>query len=203
VLLPSSVPDLRYDQLRQSADAFLARYHPSKRVPIPIERIVDFDLGLNIVPVPGLEAAFEIVGFTSSDLTEITVDAYVYERQSGRYRFTLAHETGHVVLHADLFRQQQLESVDDWKEFVRTFPDMDLRRLEWQAHSFAGLVLVPGDALKRAASNMLRQAKAQGINQEQDFVHDVIVEALATHFEVSTGVIQRRLEYDKLDLRTM
>lgn len=73
-MLPSSsVPHLSYDQLRRYAEAFLARYHASKRIPIPIERIVEFELELDIIPVPGLEEAFEIVGFTSSDLSEITV----------------------------------------------------------------------------------------------------------------------------------
>ena len=44
-MLPSSsVPHLSYDQLRRQAEAFLARYHASKHIPIPIEKIVEFDL---------------------------------------------------------------------------------------------------------------------------------------------------------------
>lgn len=203
MLPPSSVPHLSYDQLRRHAEAFLARYHASKRIPIPIERIVEFDLKLDIVPVPGLEEAFEIVGFTSSDLSEITVDEYVYESQANRYRFTLAHEAGHVVLHTDLFKQQRFRRIDDWKEFVRTFPELDLSRLEWQAHSFAGLVLVPSDALERAVRDVIRQVKAQGVNHERDFANDLVVDVVATRFEVSTEVIQRRLGYDQLDLKAM
>ncbi len=203
-MLPSSnVPHLSYDQLRRNAEAFLTRYHASKRIPIPIERIVEFELKLDIVPVPGLVEAFEIVGFTSSDLSEITVDEYVYESQANRYRFTLAHEAGHVVLHADLFKQQRFRRVDDWKDFVRTFPEMDLSRLEWQAHSFAGLVLVPGDALERAVRDVIRQVKAQGVNHERDFANDLVVDVVATRFEVSTEVVQRRLGYDQLDLKAM
>jgi len=203
VLSPSNVPHLSYDQLRRNAEAFLARHHASKRIPIPIERIVEFDLNLDIVPVPGLEKAFEIVGFTSSDLSEITVDEHVYESQANRYRFTLAHEAGHVVLHADLFKQQRFRRVDDWKDFVRTFPELDLSRLEWQAHSFAGLVLVPGDALERVVRDVIRQVKAQGVNHERDFANDLVVDVAATRFEVSTEVIQRRLGYDRLDLKAM
>ena len=203
MLPPSSVPHLSYDQLRRQAEAFLARYHASKRIPIPIERIVEFELKLDIVPVPGLEEAFEIVGFTSSDLSEITVDEYVYESQANRYRFTLAHEAGHVVLHTELFKQQRFRRVDDWKDFVRTFPEFDLSRLEWQAHSFAGLVLVPGDALERVIREVIRQVKAQGVNHERDFANDLVVDVVATRFEVSTEVIQRRLGYDQLDLKAM
>ena len=203
-MLPSSsVPHVSYDQLRRHAEAFLARYPASKRIPIPIERIVEFELKLDIVPVPGLEEAFEIVGFTSSDLSEITVDEYVYESQANRYRFTLAHEAGHVVLHADLFKQQRFRRVDDWKDFVRTFPELDLSRLEWQAHSFAGLVLVPGDALERVVRDVIRQVKVQGVNHERDFANDLVVDVMATRFEVSTEVIQRRVGNDQLELKAM
>jgi len=203
VLPSSSVPHVSYDQLRRNAEVFLTRFHASKRIPIPIEQIVEFELKLDIVPVPGLEEAFEIVGFTSSDLSEITVDEYVYESQANRYRFTLAHEAGPVVLHADLFKQQRFRRIDDWKDFVRTFPELDLSRLEWQAHSFAGLVLVPGDALERAVRDVIRQVKAQGVNHERDFANDLVVDVVATRFEVSTEVIQRRLGYDQLDLKDM
>ncbi len=81
------------------------------------------------------------------------------------YRFPLAHEAGHVVLHTELFKQQRFRRVDDWKDFVRTFPELDLSRLEWQAHSFAGLVLVPADALERVIREVIRQVKAQGVNR--------------------------------------
>ncbi len=155
------------------------------------------------MPVPGLKEAFEIVGFTSSDLSEITVDEYVYKSQANRYRFTLAHEAGHVVLHADLFKQQRFRTIDDWKDFVRTFPELDLSRLEWQAHSFAGLVLVPGDAWERVVRDVIRQVRAQGVNRERDFANDLVVDVGATRFEVSAEVIQRRLGYDQLDLKAM
>lgn len=200
---PPKIPHLDYDQLRRRAEAFLARYHTSKRIPIPIEHIVEFDLKLDIVPLPGLEEAFEIVGFTSSDLSEITVDEYVYQHQPGRYRFTLAHETGHTVLHADLFKQQQFRTVDDWKGFVRAFPEMDLSRLEWQAHSFAGLILVPGDTLERILREVIRQVKVKGGKHDSDFANALVLEITATRFAVSASVIERRVGYDQLNLRTM
>jgi Zn-dependent peptidase ImmA (M78 family) len=76
---------------------------------------------------------------------------------------------------------------------------LDLSRLEWQAHSFAGLVLVPGDALERVVRDVIRQVKTQGINHERDFAHDLVLDMVATRFGVSAEVIQRRLDYDRLD----
>ena len=64
-----------------------------------IEEIVEFDFRINIVPVLGLQREFEVEGFTSGDLKNIYVDEYTYTDRITRYRFTLAHEMGHIVLH--------------------------------------------------------------------------------------------------------
>ena len=197
---PPSVPRLSYDLLRRHADAFLTKYHPTLQIPIPIEEIIEFQLHLDIVPLPGLEEAFEIVGFTSGSLDEISVDQYVYEHQPGRYRFTLAHEVGHVVLHAELFKEHRFRGADEWKRFVRTFPDLELSRLEWQAHSFAGLVLVPSEALQRELKSAAKQMKARSVAKETDFAKSLIVDMVATRFQVSGDVIERRLSYDQIKL---
>lgn len=197
---PPPVPHLSYDQLRRHADAFLTKHHPSQQIPVPIEHIIEFQLHLNIVPLPGLEEAFEIVGFTANSLDEISVDQYVCEHQPGRYRFTLAHEVGHVVLHAELFKEHRFRGADEWKRFVRAFPDLELSRLEWQAHSFAGLVLVPSEALQRELKSAARQMKAKGVTKETDFAKALIVDMAATRFQVSGDVIERRLNFDQIRL---
>ena len=46
-------PYLPYEKLRAVADEFLKQHHPSGELPIPIEKIVEFRLRLDIVPVPG------------------------------------------------------------------------------------------------------------------------------------------------------
>lgn len=112
------IPYLNYNDLRQKADDFLRQYHPSYDIPVPIEEIVEFDFGIDIIPIPGLHQAFEIDGFTSSDLTSITVDEYVYLKRPNRYRFTLAHEIGHVVLHKELYSARNFNTIDGWKQFI-------------------------------------------------------------------------------------
>ena len=195
-----AVPHLSYEQLRFHADEFLKRYHPSSKIPVPIEQIVEFQLKLDIIPLPGLQEAYEIDGFTSGDLTAISVDQAVYERRPRRYRFTLAHEAGHVVIHAKLFKEHSFRTVDEWKRFVKAFPDLDLSRLEWQAHSFAGLVLVPKEPLEQTLREKLRAVKASKLKHEEDFAKDLAVEMTARHFDVSKEVIERRIDYDQIKL---
>lgn len=80
------VPHLSYEQIRLQADNFLAQYNQSQKIPVPIEEIVEFSLGLNIIPLPGLQKAYETVAFISSDFKSIYVDKFVLENRERRYR---------------------------------------------------------------------------------------------------------------------
>ena len=54
-------------EIEAAAEAFLRKYHPSRTVPVPIEEILDLQLRLNIIPVPGL-FNHSIDAFLSADL---------------------------------------------------------------------------------------------------------------------------------------
>lgn len=192
------VPRLSYEDLRRFADRFLAERHPSGTVPTPIEEIVEFGLGINIIPLPGLHADHGIDGFLSADMTEISVDLYVFESRPARYRFTLAHEVAHVVLHGDSLKQVAPTTVPDWKQFVLELPEADREWLEYQAYSFAGLVLAPQEPLLREYRDALRIADEAGINLEQypDVARQYMATSIAKTFEVSATVIEKRLAKD-------
>jgi len=72
---------------------------------------------IDIVPMPGLHALIETDGFITSDLREIFVDEFVYQSRLGRYRFTLAHELGHSVLHRDVFRKEAFGTSTNGRRF--------------------------------------------------------------------------------------
>lgn len=192
------VPRLSYEDLRGCADRFLAARHPSGTIPIPIEAIVEFELGINIVPLPGLHADHGIDGFLSADMTEISVDLYVFESRPSRYRFTLAHELAHVVLHGESLKQVMPATIPDWKQFVRNLPEADREWLEYQAYALAGLVLVPREPLLREYRAALRLADEAGINLEQfpDVATQYMATSIAKTFEVSATVIEKRLAKD-------
>lgn len=131
-------PVLSYEQIRRAADAFLSKHHPSRKLPIPIEEIVELLLAIHIVPLPGLQETFEIEAFTTSDRREIYVDDFVYKSRYRRYRFSLAHEVGHITLHKELYDASQFQSVREWKHFITEFPADEYTWFEYQAYSFAG-----------------------------------------------------------------
>jgi len=201
----TKIPIHSYADLRKKTDEFLRTYNPTGTIPVPIEEIVEFEFGINIIPVLGLQREFEIDGFTSSDLKNIYVDEYVYTDRINRYRFTLAHEIGHIVLHSSVFRANQFNSITGWKEFTNSLPDADHRWLEYQGYAFAGLVLVPRENLIKQAEKWIRKIKSEGVSLSQnwDFAWELITAHLGKAFQVSSSVIEKRLEKDEIKKKYM
>ncbi len=195
-----TAPYYSYEDLRRRADEFLAKLHSAGTIPIPIQQIIEFQLGIDIVPMQGLHGLIETDGFITSDLKEIYVDQFVYDSRPGRYRFTLAHEVGHSVLHRDLFRARHFHSIDEWKAFMNAIPEKEHGWLEYQAYAFAGLVLVPKAPLAAATESCVTMIRGEGIDLEEnwDFVWSRIASFVGKPFEVSGEVIERRLQKDDI-----
>jgi len=191
------VPFKDHDYIEVVAENFLRKNHSKDTYPVPIEEIVEFNLGLDIIPLPGLHKTFDIDGFLSSDRTSISIDESVYQSMPGRYRFTLAHEVGHFILHKDLYGENFFKSIERWKRFIEQFPEKEYSWFEWQAYEFAGLILVPARHLDKRLKYHIRQIKALGIKNE-DVVLDRAIELLAKDFVVSQEVIRRRLNNLKI-----
>jgi len=191
---------LSYRDLRRRAGDFLRTHHPTGAIPVPIEEIVEFQYNIDIIPVPGLQDAFEGDGFIASDLKSITVDAFMQKRRPGRYRFTLAHELAHAVLHRRIFVANRFRSVEEWKRFQRHMDESDRSWLEYQAYAFAGLVLVPAEPLLAEYQKALRVAGRAGLSLQKagEVARPYIANWIARRFDVSAQVIEKRLEKDDL-----
>ena len=153
------------------------------------------------MPLPGLRDLLEVDGFISSDLSCITVDQFVLERRLNRYRFTLAHELGHLYMHRDIYAELKFGTLNEWKQFQREVDEADHGWLEYQAYAFAGLVLVPTGHLKARFQSAAEAAERIGFSQqsEPEAFLEYLIEALREVFQVSDAVIARRLRYENLD----
>jgi len=198
------VPWLEIDDLRRRAEDFLRQKHPGGELPVPVELIVE-RMGIDIVPVPDFRRLMDLEACTSADLSTIRVDKYVYEQIDRRYRYTLAHELGHMVLHPQIFAElrEDIHAQDAWIELIRGIPANIQSRLEWQAYTFAGLFLVPTKPLLARYEAVIpgvradvRRAKAKGIRRtawaEPAWCN--LCELVAEPFNVSSQVIQKRLD---------
>ena len=92
------------------AQDILIRTSRENEIPVDIEMIVESDLAIRPIPVHGLMDGFSIDGFTCKDFTSIYVDQDIFWKSEQRYRFTLAHEVGHCILHREVLAEAEIES---------------------------------------------------------------------------------------------
>ncbi len=195
------IPYLSDDVLRRAAEDFLAKYHASGTIPVPIEQIVEFRLEIDIIPIPGIHRAYDIDSMLSRDLRQICVDEAVFEDFPGRYRFSLAHEVGHRQLHAKIYAQMQFSDIAGWKGVIGDeIGEKDYGKLEYQAYAFAGLTLVPPASLAEHFQAAVALAESKGITlkMDSDIARNAIESYLSKEFVVSRDVIRRRLTNDNL-----
>ncbi|MBI4615518.1 MAG: ImmA/IrrE family metallo-endopeptidase [Planctomycetes bacterium] len=200
--MTTEIPYVSDEELSTRAERFLHEHNPAATVPVPIEEIVEFRLGLDIVPVPGLRGVRGIDGYLSSDRSSILVDDAMFRSFQNRYRFTLAHEVGHLVLHGDLYRGFRSEA--EWIEFHRDLASHVLHRAEYQANYFAGCVLVPGRSLPGVAQDAVRnlsrpvQARDPDFDLSSEAFWTYVAEEVARKFFVSTETARIELQRNGL-----
>ena len=195
-------PILSYDDINKRAEDFLREYNRNEILPVDIEAIAEFDLGLNIFPFPNLQETFDVEGFLSGDLNVIYIDEFIYYHRLARDRFTLAHEIGHYVFHSDLIASFHPQSVADWGKFVLGIDEETYGWLEWQAYSFAAAVLVPRVSLKQNFHNELKllqpkidfiRSKGLSVESSQDYIVNAIATKLIGIYDVSADVLNKRI----------
>jgi Zn-dependent peptidase ImmA (M78 family) len=194
------IPYMRGEDIRAKAEQVLDEHWPEGGIPIEVEEIIEFGLGMEIRPVRALQARFDFEGAISYDLQTILVDEEIMQRYPNRYRFTIAHELGHRVLHGDFIRSLTFDNREKWKQAVTGIDAKSYGRLEAQAYVFAGYFLVPTDALVTSCNEAQQMALDRGIDLSEMGATAVTYVAghIAKEFKVSTAVIERRLEREEI-----
>lgn len=185
---------LSYKRIGEAAKRFLNNYHPRLSLPIPIEEIAEQKLNLRIREQMNLKKDYDVDGFLISDLTTIFIDFNLYMNFENRTRFTIAHEIGHFILHSELFKNLNINSIEDLNIFAANLTDEEHGWLEYQAYSFASHVLVPTQLL----TNELRKKLGRIPSLEAPEILATIIEDLLDVFQVSGDVLARRLVKEEI-----
>ena len=156
--------------------------------PVDVEAICD-NLGIGILPVIGLSRNFRVDAFISADFKTIYVDSREFEKDSHRYRFSVAHELGHFILH----KKYCPDGVDDLKEWFRIFRRFINNYAEFQANYFAGSLLVPEAELVRVLNDGFDGSFARNYWNASSSELGRILMKVRRHFRVSDDVIARRM----------
>ncbi len=194
---------LSFTEIRILADEFRDKFCPNDEFPVPIEEIVEFDLGIEVRPVDDLRNKADLDAIISSKLNIIFIDKMLMEnhRFLFRYRFALAHEVGHFVLHSNKMKSLKFGSIEEWIEIRSQFDEDDLMWFERQAMEFGGRLMVPRDIL--VAEVMPLKDKIQSYYDTYpdggyEVIADFIASAIHKRFEVSADVVKRRIINEKV-----
>ena len=57
--------------------------------------------------------------FITADLTEIRVDGFIQRSRANRYRFSLAHELGRLLIHRDVFSALKFTTIEEFRNVSR------------------------------------------------------------------------------------
>jgi len=184
------------------ADRIRAQYWPSGAVPVEVEEIL-WALNLRVEPIQSLREVGDVHALLRGDLQSVVVDAdeYMDDRMQNRIRFSIAHELGHFILHADLYRGFAHESIDAWIDFVQRVPEDQWGYVELHAYEFAGRLLVPTDRLRAEISAAAQLAENSGFmkwDETGDAAREYMANPIARIFGVSSQVIEKRIIREKL-----
>ena len=108
-------------------------------LPIPIDEWIETGMGIQFGVGDLSHLGDDVLGAAFVKDREIMISERVLEH-AGRFRFTCAHELGHVLLH-----QKQAAVFHETHEL----PDLEATRLERQADRFAAAILMPLQLLER------------------------------------------------------
>lgn len=203
-----SIPHLTTRQIKVAADGFRTQYSKQGVIPIEIEKIIDFQLGIEIVPQRNLRQICDIDAYITSNMRSIFVDQQTYDndRMQSRIRFSLAHEIGHFVMHQKAYTSLNITTQEEYYHFTQskntetcTFHD-DAER---QARIFANILLVPREELLKRKNKLLEEnadkLKQAGI-EDTPSLNDFLAIPLAKEFRVSEHVLIIALNYLASDL---
>lgn len=144
--------------------------------PIPIEEIVEctLDLSFEFDDLRGMFNCPDVLGASWLEEKRVVIDQSldpsVFPDKEGRYRFTVAHEVGHWILHAPaiLAKKQQptLFDMSDGKPSLICRSSSAKEPKEWQADFFAGHLLMPEMMVKTAWTNLTGDPRCMNVADE-------------------------------------
>ncbi|MBI5239402.1 MAG: ImmA/IrrE family metallo-endopeptidase [Elusimicrobia bacterium] len=160
--------------------------------------------GIEIDAVPLADKG--IVAWISLSGRKLYVDIGLADKDwlEKRYRFTLAEEYSHTILHKDLF--VGIATPEQWVKKWQGLPEEIYRRLDQQAKELAGILLMPEDTfrprmialrddfanIEGASGNMSLEQKARiAINVRKTLIDDYNVSEHACSIRI------QRLAYPK------
>ncbi len=188
---------------------------PTDKLTIIIERYVD-DLDL----YADLEKEYcdkNIEGVTifipfKKPIIKISEKLQKYKSKQNRFRTTLAHELGHVIIHDPLWQREfhKLQLPFDTTEqriqickrktlFSKDEPNYEnYDWIEWQANYFASALLMPKGAVYKVYKKFTDERKIFSLISDESIEANDLINIVSQEFQVSKEAVKIRLKLLKI-----
>jgi len=180
-------------ELQKHADDLLDGAFPSGYlIPVEIENIA-YHLSLDILPVPGLRRTCDVVGALYRDAAGaywVVVDEYMMDNRENRYRFTVAEEIAHFVLH-----REQIEQAKDIASAIALQRRLKKRYrfTESNARRLAAEMLMPRDALRKDLAKAYAEVVAVVGFRNFEAIAKQVTDILTRRYVVSHDAMRYQL----------
>jgi IrrE N-terminal-like domain len=177
-----NVPYLSEDYIARSAEALLREHAWARGAvidpPIPVEDLVEKQLKLSFEfddmhrllnrQRIGRDASILGALFKDRIVIDESLDPVEHPARQGRYRFTVAHEIGHRVLHRHLLTANLSQPS------AICCSGRAEKRAEWQADFFASCLLMPLGIVKDAWFEMFADGRPRVIKPQNPIFHSLV-----------------------------
>lgn len=181
-----TIPYKSKESIDDIANKVLKDYGFNNVIPVDIEKLVE-TIGFRIVPIFS-ENNFKGCLFLKT--MEIGVKlAFFDENKENIYRFTIAHELAHYIMHNRIYSIFNGSSINEWIDFYFNNTHI-ITRAEIQADIFASFILMPSLLLNEDVKKYEEMFKSY----DNDIKKDRIEYEISKKYKVSKKTAQIRLE---------
>lgn len=190
----AKIPQYTAAELERRAEALLReRCGWPPQIPVDIELLVDREPGVLLDILPGLQSVCGVAGLVryeqKTDRMRLIIDADVADHPSASfYRFTVAEEFAHVILHREIMAQVQtgadLGELHAWEGY---------REIDWNAKRLAAALLMPSISVAQEAGRLYPSLVKEFGFANQGQLLATLAERLARLHSVSPQSMRKRL----------
>ncbi len=191
-------PVLTWKEIAKIAKAFCDEHGLANReYPLDIEGIIEFDLDIEIRFCYGVHDDFGSPAqiCPGNEMPIIIVDYDQYRANSPYYRYSLAHEIGHYILHKNWLNEvwKQVDSIETWKKIITEIPHEDYEWFEGQAEEFASFLLAPEAVFEPFIETQLKKLNETNRKLNPEDILPYLAVPVSKHFGMSNSAAQARI----------
>ncbi|HUI08191.1 MAG TPA: ImmA/IrrE family metallo-endopeptidase [Verrucomicrobiae bacterium] len=185
-----TVKDFRLFELERIAAAALAGAPQClKGLRVDIERLILEKHQLRIEAFHDLKRRWDTYAFIDTTAKVVFVDAELMDsdRLEKKYRFTLAEELAHFLIHQPVF--SHCRTVEDRLALEKQFDDLTRDRLESNARALASALLIPKATIELRVEELARKL----VDEQRHILVEELIAVIGRDYDVNFNAAKHRL----------